>query len=89
LPAGWCHEIKAKYNVVPMLSWGSLPMNYVETWRSRRCDLVFTTERMSARPLSTCPNLNAAAGSDSGTHTCKGVLRSHGCSSMQLRFHAC
>jgi hypothetical protein len=50
-----------------MLSWGSLPMNYVETWRSRRCDLVFTSERMSARPLSTCPNLNAAAEPEKGT----------------------
>jgi hypothetical protein len=75
----WCHESKAKYNVVPMRSWGNLPMNYVETWRSRRCDLIFTTERMSGRPLSSCPDTSNSGGGErcgnvGGSALCCAVL---------------
>ena len=37
-----------------MKSWGSLPMNEIDTWKKRQCDLVFTGERMGKRPLSVC-----------------------------------
>ena len=37
-----------------MKSWGRLPGNMVEQWRQRRCDMVFTIQRMGKRPLSTC-----------------------------------
>ena len=42
--------------MIPMQSWGTLPMNYVDVWRSRGCDLVFSAQRMGSRPLSNCLN---------------------------------
>lgn len=46
-----------------MRSWGKLPLNYIEQWKNRRCDLVFTTLRMSGRPVSFC----ADAGNSTAT----------------------
>ncbi len=39
-----------------MKSWGLLPMNEIDTWKKRRCDLVFTGDRMKLRLLSRCPH---------------------------------
>lgn len=33
---------------------GTLPMNLIDTWRLRKCDLNFTVKRMGSRPLSSC-----------------------------------
>lgn len=46
--------MKTKYNVLPMKSWGQLPGNMIDTWKSRRCDMVFTIKRMSKRPIASC-----------------------------------
>lgn len=37
-----------------MKSWGNLPMNEVDSWKRRNCDLVFTSQRMSLKPISNC-----------------------------------
>jgi len=37
-----------------MQSWGKLPLNMIDTWDVRRCDLAFTAVRMSKIPISTC-----------------------------------
>ena len=40
-----------------MKSWGSLPINYIDSWKKRGCDVVFTTQRLGLRPLSSCISL--------------------------------
>lgn len=60
----WCFETKAKYQVVPMKSWGKLPLNLIDTWRQRRCDVAFTAVRMSQRPLSTCASTSSIISSE-------------------------
>ena len=50
----WCQVNRDKYKVEPMKSWGKLPMNMIEIWKTRKCDLVFTTLRMGKKPISTC-----------------------------------
>lgn len=42
-----------------MKSWGRLPMNMVQMWTNRRCDMVFTNMRMGQRPLSSCINIQS------------------------------
>lgn len=50
----WCFQAREKYNVQPLKSWGQLPMNMIESWGTRQCDLAFTAARMSRKPLATC-----------------------------------
>jgi len=50
----WCFQAREKYNVLPLKSWGQLPMNMIESWSQRQCDLAFTAARMSRKPLATC-----------------------------------
>lgn len=50
----WCFQAREKYNVQPLKSWGQLPMNMIESWGQRQCDLAFTAARMSRKPLATC-----------------------------------
>lgn len=50
-----------------MRSWGQLPLNYIEAWKERKCDLVFTAERMGSRTLSYCPDLQNAGNSTAAT----------------------
>eukprot|EP01041_Mallomonas_annulata_P004655 gene4655-9237_t len=54
----WCVEQKRRYHVIPMQSWGSLPMNMVDSWRTHNCDRVFTVQRMSSVPLTSCSKSN-------------------------------
>lgn len=51
-----------------MQSWGTMPMNEIDVWKRRQCDLVFTGNRMLGRPLSKClpPAGVAAKGSAKG-----------------------
>ncbi len=44
-----------------MKSWGQLPMNMIDSWSQRRCDLAFTAVRMSQIPISSCINNNNTA----------------------------
>jgi hypothetical protein len=46
----------AKYKVKPMQSWGNLPLNYIDTWRVRKCDLNFSVRRMNKKKISQCLN---------------------------------
>lgn len=50
----WCAETKRRYHVQPMKSWGTLPMNMIETWKTHNCDRVFTVERMKKVPITAC-----------------------------------
>lgn len=50
----WCAETRRKYHVQPMKSWGSLPMNMIETWKTHNCDRVFTVQRMAQIPITAC-----------------------------------
>ena len=50
----WCNDNKAKYDVIPLRSWGRLPMNMVDEWKKRACDKVFTNMRMSKKKIVTC-----------------------------------
>ena len=50
----WCNDNKAKYDVIPLRSWGRLPMNMVDEWKKRACDKVFTNLRMSKKKIVTC-----------------------------------
>ena len=52
--AEWCLDTMERYQVKPMKSWGSAPLNMQDAWMQRDCDLVFTRGRMSKRPLSKC-----------------------------------
>ena len=47
-----------KYHVIPMQSWGSLPMNMIDSWKSNQCDRVFTVHRMAKVPITTCSKSN-------------------------------
>ena len=58
IPIEWCVETRRKYHVMPMKSWGDLPMNMIESWRSNACDRVFTVQRMSKVPLAKCSEQN-------------------------------
>jgi len=51
----WCHRMKKKFRVIPMKSWGQLPMSYVDAWRDRSCDLIVSEQRMGSKTLSSCP----------------------------------
>ncbi len=62
----WCNESKTKYAVIPMRSWGQLPLNYIEAWKTRKCDLVFTAERMGSRTISYCPDLGSSSSGGGG-----------------------
>jgi hypothetical protein len=53
----WCHGMKKKFRVIPMKSWGQLPMSYVDAWRDRSCDLIFSEQRMGSKTLSSCPHV--------------------------------
>lgn len=55
---GWCRRMRKKYNVTPMKSWGEFPMNMVDEWKNRQCDLVFTSSRMGKKKVSSCPSTN-------------------------------
>ena len=48
--------MKQTYRVVPMQSWGNLPQNMQDTWRTKRCDIVFTVMRMEKHAVSACAN---------------------------------
>ena len=49
--------MKKKFRVIPMKSWGQLPMSYVDAWRDRSCDLIFSEQRMGSKTLSSCPHV--------------------------------
>ena len=74
-----------------MRSWGSLPFNMVDTWKGRKCDLVFTSLRMQQSPVTRCgaalpsgPSMSLAlsltslAGSGKGKDKGKGKGKSKG-----------
>lgn len=44
-----------------MKSWGQLPMNLIDSWKTRQCDLAFTAVRMSHNPLATCAGKNMSS----------------------------
>jgi hypothetical protein len=46
--------MRVKHRVKPMQSWGSLDSQLIEDWKERRCDLIFTFQRMSKKPVSNC-----------------------------------
>jgi hypothetical protein len=50
----WCAKTKTKYHVLPMKSWGQLPFSLVDTWKARKCDLVFTSLRMRQNQVTKC-----------------------------------
>ena len=50
----WCLEALAKYKVVPNHSWGSLSVDLIELWKTRRCDIALTAIKLSKIPLATC-----------------------------------
>jgi len=50
----WCAKTKSKYHVLPMKSWGQLPFSLVDTWKARKCDLVFTSMRMRQNQVTKC-----------------------------------
>jgi len=50
----WCNDNKAKYDVIPLRSWGRLPMNMIDEWKKRTCDKVFTNMRMSKKKIVVC-----------------------------------
>lgn len=62
----WCQNAMRKYEVQPMKSWGKLPMNMIEMWKNRQCDLVFTSKRMGQRQLSSCLDISASASASIG-----------------------
>jgi hypothetical protein len=37
-----------------MKSWGSLPGNMIEQWKTRNCDRVFTVARLFKKPIAKC-----------------------------------
>ena len=37
-----------------MRSWGSLPFSLIDSWKGRKCDLVFTSLRMQQSPVTVC-----------------------------------
>lgn len=49
--------MKKKFRMIPMKSWGQLPMSYVDAWRDRSCDLIFSEQRMGSKMLSSCPHV--------------------------------
>lgn len=61
-------QARTKYDVVPLKTWGRLPLNMVDVWKEKRCDLIFTAARMGKRPLSSCPlpSTNATTGGQAG-----------------------
>jgi len=56
--AKWCAESKVKFGVVPQKSWGSLPPDYIDLWKSRRCDVSFTVARMKKNPVTKCADMD-------------------------------
>lgn len=50
----WCVEMKRTYKVLPMQSWGHLPKNMMDTWKTKGCDVVFTKLRMDSNQISKC-----------------------------------
>ncbi len=50
----WCWSMRKKYHVKPMKSWGDLPENQIQSWKSKHCDFIFTAQRLTTKPLSTC-----------------------------------
>ena len=46
--------MKKTYKVIPMQSWGHLPLNMMDTWKSKHCDIVFSNLRMGLNKLSKC-----------------------------------
>jgi hypothetical protein len=56
--------MKQTYRVIPMQSWGNLPQNMQDTWRTKRCDIVFTVMRMEKHAVSSCVNKTATANKD-------------------------
>jgi hypothetical protein len=50
----WCEEVKENYRVIPLMSWGKLPMNMKGRWHSKDCDTIFTKKRIASSPISSC-----------------------------------
>jgi hypothetical protein len=46
--------MRKKYHVKPMKSWGQLPENLIQSWKSKHCDFIFTAQRLTTKPLSSC-----------------------------------
>ncbi len=42
-----------------MLSWGQLPANMMDTWKNKRCDVVFTNLRLGQNSISQCNATNS------------------------------
>lgn len=39
---------------MPLKSWGQLPVNLIDLWKAKKCDMVFTTQRMAQKEVSKC-----------------------------------
>lgn len=48
--------MKDKYKVIPMKSWGNLPIELQTQWSSKRCDIAFTVARIGSKSISSCVN---------------------------------
>lgn len=46
--------MRTKHEVKPLKSWGSLPSHHITTWKKYNCDLIFSSQRMGKRVISTC-----------------------------------
>lgn len=50
----WCRHVVKKYNVIPMKTWGALPIDLTDTWRQKACDSFFIAEKTTVRPAGHC-----------------------------------
>lgn len=53
-----CKQWRSTYKVVPGASWGELPANLQEEWKTINCD-EFLVERKETIPSADCTNINA------------------------------
>ena len=53
-----CREWRTKYKVVPGASWGDLPPNHQEEWKTINCD-EYLVEVKETVPSADCTNINA------------------------------
>ena len=50
----WCWNMRKKFHVQPMKSWGRLSENDIQVWKRKQCDFIFTSDRLEKVPLSSC-----------------------------------
>lgn len=49
-----CEDMKNKYGVVPLHSFGSMPKQVQHQFHQHHCDIYFTSIRIKSKPLPTC-----------------------------------